>query len=385
MPDRRIHLSSFGLGFGSRLMGAQAPVLLLTGATGLVGSELLKRLLVAKPCRPLVVLTRQRERIPELNRITGVVALLGDVTHPRLALDDSDYAKLQRSIVEIIHCAADTRFGLSLERSRAVNTQGTQHLLDLARRCPRVEKFAYVSTVYVAGRSTGRFLEGPLPHQNGFCNTYQQSKYEAEELVCRAMGDLPATIFRLSSMIGDSHTGLVQQFNYVHQLLRLFPRNPLPLAPGIPEAPIDLIATDWAIAALAYLFESGFVSGRFYHICAGLEGSLTLREMIDLTVSIFESHPLGRRWLPMRVPELVALSRYEEFVETRRHENDKLLNELLRVLGYFLPHLGMFQAFDNRNTMQALAPSGSQFPPIREYYGKVVGYCLETNWGRNAT
>jgi len=245
-----------------------------------------------------------------------------------------------------------------------------------------VEKFAYISTVYVAGRSTGRFFESRLRHQNGFCNTYQQSKYEAEELVWRAMTEVPAAIFRLSSIIGDSHTGVVRQFNYVHQLLRLLPRNMLPLAPGKPDAPIDLIGTDWAMSALAYLFESGFVSSHFYHICAGPERSLTLREMIDLTVSIFEGHPAGRRWLPIQVPELVSISRYEEFVEECRHQGDKLLNDLLRVLGYFLPHLGMFQAFDNSYTMQALAPSGLQFPPIREHYEKVVRYCLETNWGQ---
>ncbi len=363
-------------------MGAQPPVLLLTGVTGLVGSELKSRLLVAQPERRLVAFTRQREKIPELNLITGVVALQGDITHPRLGLDDRTYAELRSGVTEIIHCAADTRFGLSLESARTVNTEGTRNLLELARGCRRLKKFAYVSTVYVAGRSTGRFLEEPFHHQKGFCNTYQQSKYEAEELVCRAMADIPAAIFRLSSVIGDSQTGVVRQFNYVHQLLRLFPRNALPLAPGEPDAPIDLIASDWAMAALAYLFENGFASHRFFHICAGPDRSLTLRKMIQLTVSIFESHPMGRKWLPIRVPELVPLSRYEEFVEERRREADRLLNDFLRVLEYFLPHLGMFQAFDNKNTVELLARSGLEFPPIGDYYGKVVGYCLETNWGR---
>ena len=75
---------------------------------------------------------------------------------------------------------------------------------------------------------------------------------------------------------------------------------------------------------------------------------MTVREMIGLTVSIFESHPIGRKWLPIRVLELVPLSRYEEFVEKRRRDGDRLLNDLLRVLGYFLPHLTMFQAYGVR-------------------------------------
>jgi nucleoside-diphosphate-sugar epimerase len=363
-------------------MLARDPVLLLTGVTGLVGGELLQRLLPARPGRRIVTLTRQPERVAELNSISGVVALQGDVTEQRCGLDRRAYSELQHTVTQIIHCAAVTRFDLPMERARAVNRDGTRNLLELASRCRKLEKFAYVSTLYVVGRSQGRFPEGPLRHQNEFSNTYQQSKYEAEELVSKAMSQLPAAIFRLSSIIGDSRTGVVRQFNYVHQMLRLFARNVLPVAPGEPEAPVDLIATDWALAALAYLFESGFVPGRFYHLCAGPERSVSVREMIDLTVSIFESHPLGRQWLPIRVPELVPLSRYEEFVAERRRDDDKLLNELLRVLGYFVPHLALFQAFDNQGTTEALAPSGLKFPPIRAYYGQVVGYCLETNWGR---
>jgi len=198
------------------------------------------------------------------------------------------------------------------------------------------------------------------------------------------MDKVPAVIFRLSSIIGHSTTGAVTQFNHVHRLIRLFPQNVLPIAPGQPDAPIDLIASDWAMSALAYLFESAFVPCRFYHICAGAERSLTVREVIDLTSSIFESHPASRKWLPIRVPEFVCLSQYEEFVERRRQNGDKVFNELTRVLGYFLPHLALFQAFDNRNTMRALAPSGLQLPSIRDCYARVVRFCLDTNWGRCA-
>jgi nucleoside-diphosphate-sugar epimerase len=237
--------------------------------------------------------------------------------------------------------------------------------------------------VYVVGRSSGCFPEARIRHQNGFCNAYQQSKYEAEVLVCQAMGKIPAAIFRLSSLIGDSLTGRVRQFNHVHRLIRLLPENVLPVVPGQPDAPIDLIASDWAMATLAYLFESAFTPGRFYHICAGPEHSLSLGEMIDLTISIYESHPAGRKWLPISKPDLVPLSRYENFVEKGRQKRDRLFNELVKVLGYFLPHLAIFQAFENRDTMCALAPSSLQFPSVRTCLERVVRFCLETNWGRS--
>ncbi|HWZ45587.1 MAG TPA: SDR family oxidoreductase [Candidatus Saccharimonadales bacterium] len=354
------------------------PTLLLTGATGLVGSELLKLLLAARPGRRIAVLTRQRHKVVDLNLIDGVAAFHGDIVHPSLGLNDKTYAELNESIVGIVHCAANTGFGLSLTDARAVNTVGTLNLLEFAGKCPGLQKFAHLSTAYVVGKAAGHFLEGPICHQSGYCNTYQQSKHEAEELVAQAMDHLPACIFRLSSILGDSITGEVRQFNFVHQLIRLFPRNMLPMVPGAPSVTIDLIASDWATAALASLFDHGFVPGSYYHICAGPEQSLTIGEMLDSMKSLFDSHPMASRWLPIRVPELVPIARYEQFAGESHRGGDKLLIELLRVLGYFLPHLGIFQAFDNRRTMNMLE---LPLPSIRTCFEKVVRYCLETNWG----
>jgi nucleoside-diphosphate-sugar epimerase len=363
-------------------MRSDDPVLLLTGATGLVGSEVLHHLVATRPNRQIIVLARQRHKISRLDLHARVIPLQGDLTQPHLGLDDACFADLQRSVTEIMHCAADTRFGQPLEQARMTNREGTRNLLALASCCRKLTKFAYVSTVFVAGRSTGLMGEAPLRHHSGFCNTYQQAKYEAEGLVFESMPDIPAAVFRLSSIIGDSTTGQVRQFNYIHQLLRVFPRSVLPIAPGEPTAPIDLIPSDWAGAALAYLFDASFVPGRVYHVCAGPDASLTVGQIIDWTLELFESHPRARRWLPIRLPKLVSLAQYEAYVERSRGGDDILLKELLRVLGFFLPHLGMFQAFDNTQTRESLAASHLQLPNIRDYYSKVVHYCLETNWGR---
>jgi nucleoside-diphosphate-sugar epimerase len=364
------------------LINSASPTLLLTGATGLVGGELLERLLAADPQRRIIALTRRPAGAERLNQNPNVTVVAADLAQPGLGLDSALLADLERSLTEMIHTAADIRFGLPVEQARAANVTPTLHLLELARRCRRLQKFAHISTVYVAGRRSGVIAEERLSAHNGFLNTYQQSKYEAEELVFRFMGEVPAVIFRLSSIIGDSTTGRVRQFNHVHQLLRLLPRNVLPLAPGDPQAPVDLISSDWAVAALAYLFENRFVPGRVYQLCAGPDASLTVSQMIDLTVDLMESHPACRRNGRIRLPKLVTLAEYQRFVEQTRRSGDVLLNELLRVLGYFLPHLGLFQAFENRNTAAALQGSGLALSPIRSYYDKVVRYCLDTDWGR---
>ena len=265
-----------------------------------------------------------------------------------------------------------------------MNTDGTRKVLEVARRCEKLVKLAYVSTVYVAGRTSGAIGEAPACRPvHGFCNTYQQSKHEAEALVLAAMADVPAAIYRVSSIIGESRTGHVQQWNHVHQLMRLFPQNVLPIIPADPSAPVDLIATDWAIPALAHLFDQHFVAGEIAQICAGRDASLTVRELIDLTRRAYERHPLGRQWQPIRTPDFVTLSEFEAYVERHRHRKDRLFSELLRILGYFLPHLGIHQAFDNRRALAGLVNSGLQLPLIRDYYERIITHGLDTGWGKH--
>ena len=108
-----------------------------------------------------------------------------------------------------------------------------------------------------------------------------------------------------------------------------------------------------------------------------------MRELIDLTRRAYERHPLGRQWQPIRTPDFVTLSEFEAYVERHRHGKDRLFSELLRILGYFLPHLGIHQAFDNRRALTGLVNSGLQLPVIRDYYERIITYGLDTGWGKH--
>lgn len=350
----------------------------------MVGYELLRALLDAQPDRKVAVLVRHPDKFRDLGLPGNIELFHGDLTLPQLGLDDAQIGKLRSSVVEVIHCAAETRFSLPLDESRATNVAGTRNLLNLVGTFGRLDKFAYISTVYVAGRREGRIPEEAISAPPAFTNSYQQSKFEAERIVLQYANQMPVAIFRLSSIIGDSQTGSVKQFNFVHHLLRLFPRNVLPIIPGNPNAPMDLIPSDWVIPALACLFDKHFLPGGILHLCAGIESSLTLSEMIELTSDIFESHPQANRWKPIRVPVMVSLAEYEDFVKERLRAGDRLLKELLRVLDFFLPQLAFYQEFENQHTANLLAGSGLGFPPIRDAYANVVRYCLDTNWGQNA-
>src|SRR5262249_49460793 len=138
--------------------------LLLTGATGYVGGALLGLLSGGTP-RQFVLLTRRTDQLEKVSHLGHFSRLQGDITRPHFGLSEHTYAELAEQITEIIHCAADTRFGISLQAAREINTEGTQTILDFAVRCRQLKKFAHLSTVYVVGRSAGCFSESRIRHQ----------------------------------------------------------------------------------------------------------------------------------------------------------------------------------------------------------------------------
>src|SRR5262249_4685807 len=150
-----------------------------TGATGLVGSALMPLLLKENPERRIIILSRSSLETsqPGTSRNDLVTVVNGDLRKRNLGLAADVRESLIDSVTEIIHCAADIRFRLPIHEARATNLDGTRRLLALAGQCKRLERFAHVSTVYVAGKRSGAVPEAMLPNTAGFLNSYQRSKY----------------------------------------------------------------------------------------------------------------------------------------------------------------------------------------------------------------
>src|SRR6188508_415326 len=123
---------------------------LLTGATGFVGREVLSRFL-SRDDRDVYALVRASddvqagERLPAHGRLTAVT---GDIEEPGLGLSEETAQRLRRDVTTVLHCAASVSFELPLEESRRVNVDGTRHMAGFARTCPGLERFSYVSTAY---------------------------------------------------------------------------------------------------------------------------------------------------------------------------------------------------------------------------------------------
>jgi nucleoside-diphosphate-sugar epimerase len=354
--------------------------ILVTGGTGTLGRALVERLGRAGGA-DVVTLTRGVTGYGTGGR-SAARSVRGDLrAGPSLGVASADHAALRSTVTAIVHCAADTTFNRPLEEARATNVEGTRAVLDFARGCPRLERVACFSTVYVAGRATGCFGETDVGGSAGFVNSYEQSKAEMEALAREAMRELPVAIYRLSTIIGDSRSGAVSGVNAVHHALRLLYQGLAPMVPGHASTLVDFIPVDFAADASHELFERAFTPGATYHLCAGATRSATLGGLLDATMAAFERHRPAWRKRSIARPAIVSLDTYELFVRSVEEAGNQVLLQATRAVQAFAYQLAYPKVFDARHAGAALAPSGIEPPPVLDYYDRVVRWCIETNWG----
>src|SRR4051812_562748 len=213
-----------------------SPVL-LTGATGALGMQVLDRILEESD-RPVLACVRATDVVSAQRRIAHTLetlygsadrhagrvrAIPADLTRPAFGLGADAWARLARECGAIVHCAASVSFGLELAAARAINVGGTRQVLALARRARAqgvLERFVHVSTAYVAGDAGGVFTEAHRDVRQGFRNTYERTKLEAELAVAGALEELNGVVVRPSIVVGERESGWTAAFNVVYPPLR---------------------------------------------------------------------------------------------------------------------------------------------------------------------
>lgn len=367
----------------------------LTGATGLVGSEILRQLISSRDICLYILIraSNQGELFKRFNALLSDLGLdplgyhalqpvRGDIGVTDLGLDLTIADQLAQEVTDVIHCASDVSFTKTIEEARKVNLSGVVNLIGSVTRWRHVQQIAHISTIQVAGRRTGVIYENDLFHPYGFVNSYEQSKYEAEIYLRGLMGDLPIAIYRASGLVGDSRTGCVRQFNWLHQMMRLYSKNLLPVIPGDPDLQVDLIPVDWLVNVLWYIFSKRFEPGMTYHLAAGKENSLTIREMVKLSQNCLaqSEYARGREIRPPRIIDQAAFAKLQE--QDRHSDRIHGIKLLHALMGNFIPQWFLPKTFDRTHLWNAMAGSNLSLPDIQEYFQKIIDYCLRSKWGR---
>jgi thioester reductase-like protein len=248
--------------------------LLVTGFPGFIGTRLVRQLLADAPDARVVALVEPRmaERAREVaGTLAGgdrVTVQPGDIGDPLLGVDDATYERLVADTTEIHHLAAIYDLAVPDALAERVNVQGTQHVIDLARRAEHLDRLHYVSTAYTAGWRSGRIYESELAAGQTFKNHYESTKFAAEVLVRNALDEVPTTIYRPAIVVGDSRTGETQKFDGPYYLLRTISRlhgRPLPQI-GRGDAPFNVVPVDFVVAAMAASRGDAEVVGRTLHL-----------------------------------------------------------------------------------------------------------------------
>jgi thioester reductase-like protein len=348
------------------------PSVFLTGATGFLGMEVLARLLEAGD-RDVLALIRASDDAAAQQRLEDVLhtlwtdpapyrgrvrAVRGDVTSPNLGLGDRR-AELAEATGAVLHCAASISFDLPLDEARAINVDGTARVLDFAVEAQAhggLERFLHVSTAYVAGRHEGTFRERQHDAGQTFRNTYEQSKWEAEEMVGLARELVPA-IARPSIVMGESDSGWTPTFNVLYWPLQAFSRGLFEAVPALPDGRVDVVPVDYVADALVHLL--GTREAGVFNLVAGRE-AMRLDELAELASGHFDRPS----------PPLVDPADAEETAAS-----DDLG-------GVFVPYFDIRLVFDDARSRAVLGPVGIHPPPLRDYFPTLMDYAREARWGK---
>jgi nucleoside-diphosphate-sugar epimerase len=361
----------------------RSDAVLITGATGFVGMELLARYLERSE-RPLVALVRADSDAGAGERVDGVLANLfgaraaqyagrveavaAELTAPRLGLSSARCEQLARRVGTIVHSAASVSFTLPLAQAREINVEGTRRMLDFAELAAEhggLDRYGHISTAYVAGTHAGRFGEGDLDLGQGFHNTYERSKLEAEQLV-HARTAIPSTIMRPSIVVGDCHSGWTYAFNVLYWPLRAFARGLFTTVPGVSSAPVDVVSIDYVADAVYELCSrEECVPGETFNLTAGANAS-TIGEIAN-AASLYFKRPLP-----------AVLSPAEFAARSADGSSDSVLDGSR---AYF-PYFSIGAVFDDTRARAALLPAGISVTPLREYLERLLDFATRSRWGK---
>ncbi|WP_103500309.1 SDR family oxidoreductase [Streptomyces sp. SM14] len=224
------------------------PVVLLTGASGVVGQSLLREV------GEVELLAATRGPV-EPGRAARVVRC--DVSLPLLGLEPPAYRALAAEVDVVVHSAGLTEWGRPDEEYVPVNIEGTRRVAEFAELAGAPVHF--MSTAFVAALLPG--AGGTLSETN-VTAPYVRSKLLAERVL--ADSGVPHTVFRPTNLIGDSLTGWTSRGQIVQLISDWICRGRAPFIPVHEGNRIDVVPQDLLSKAVLRAIEGGVTSGEFW-------------------------------------------------------------------------------------------------------------------------
>jgi thioester reductase-like protein len=351
---------------------------LLTGATGFLGSFLLRELLDQTPAQvhcpvratdPETGIARLRRGLRKYGLLHGadlerITVIPGDLTAERFGLAGNEYQALAERVQTVYHNGAKVSFLEPYRILRRTNVGGTREVLRFACKGP-LKPVHHVSTIAVFDCDNFADMsvaaeDADLSKGGGFHGGYDESKWAGEQVIglARRHG-VPVTIYRPGNIAGHSRTGAVSDGHLVSAMIKGGVR--LGLAPDT-DAYVDVVPVDYVSRALvAISLRDGAIGGTF--------------NLVNPTAVRWNqiAEELGRFGYPVRHVPL------PEWRAAIRADTDA--DNAMRV---FLPMLDERVLFSGRRyccerTLAELAGTGIRCPPLNaELIGTYLGALIDT-------
>ena len=208
----------------SLLHNNEVKYVLLTGATGFLGSHILRELLRSE--MHVICLVRNEEKLknvlkyyfPKEHEYFRYKVRIGDIQDPKLGLSEEEYNMLLEKVDMVIHTAANVSHAGHYEDFERTNVIGTQHVIDFCKLSGAVLQHTSTASVHGSGTVEQKNPDATFDEfsldigQNHIQNVYIHSKYKAEELVLLAREDgLKANIFRIGNLTWRMSDGVFQK------------------------------------------------------------------------------------------------------------------------------------------------------------------------------
>ena len=348
-------------------MGApETRVHFVTGYPGFIGKRLVRKLVELAEGSARIVLLVQPEDAATAGAELGALGAArtevveGDVEQMHLGLSGAEWKALAGEVTDVWHLAARNWRGAPRAELRRANLDGTRNILELAQAARRLRRLNHFSTAHVSGDRIGVILEDELSMGQRFHNPYEEMKYQTELLVRRAQSSLPATVYRPSSVIGDSRTGEIDRFEGPYALAILLVASPvavsLPL-PGDGVAPLNVVPIDFLVDAATSIAANPAGAGKTVHLVD--PSPLSARSVYEMIAA-----RSGKKLPAVSVPARAV----QAFLQL------PLLERLSRRHWPAIEYVNHLAIYNCRNLLELLDGTGIRCPPIASYLDRLVEF-----------